>query len=49
MLFCFFGEGCPVGFIVIGVCVSVSYWGVACFGGDDDWKVVRAEGSNHFP
>ena len=42
VLFCFIGEFFPVGSFVIGVGASVANWGAACFGGDDDGKVVRA-------
>ena len=40
--FCFIGEFFPVGSFVIGEGASVANWGAACFGGDDDGKVVRA-------
>ena len=41
VLFCFFYEGFPVGSFVVRICVFVANWGVSCFGGDDDWEVVR--------
>ncbi len=41
MLFCVVSEFFPVGSFVICVCDSVANWGDSCFGGDDDWKVVR--------
>ena len=49
VLFCFSNEFFPVSSFVIGVCVSVSSWGVFNFCGDDDREVVRTEGFDHSP
>ena len=49
MLFCLVSESFPVGSFVICVCVSVASWGDTCFGGDDDWEVVRTKGFDHLP